>query len=230
MATKKSSSAAKKKAVKKAAKKTNTVKKQSTRNESASLFGNDESAQASLQSPVSHSESSHGTKESGNGVYLFLVLAGILAIGYLGYVKYLKPKAPTATTQAEAPKAPTATTQAEAPKAPADAQTKPVADAPEKKVEEAPKEVVSSGFLVDKIASKKFTEAAAYCKSVGGVVPSKEDLVKFAATAPNEIKTSEDKFWTKTEVDKKSGLAFRFSNGKAPKVDKATSLKVLCKN
>ncbi|MCW7507402.1 hypothetical protein CH354_04850 [Leptospira levettii] len=218
MATKKSSSAAKKKAVKKAAKKTNTVKKQSTRNESASLFGNDESAQASLQSPVSHSESSHGTKESGNGVYLFLVLAGILAIGYLGYVKYLKPKAPTATTQAEAPKAP------------ADAQTKPVADAPEKKVEEAPKEVVSSGFLVDKIASKKFTEAAAYCKSVGGVVPSKEDLVKFAATAPNEIKTSEDKFWTKTEVDKKSGLAFRFSNGKAPKVDKATSLKVLCKN
>ncbi|TGM69291.1 hypothetical protein EHQ96_07085 [Leptospira levettii] len=218
MATKKSSSAAKKKAVKKAAKKTNTVKKQSTRNESASLFGNDESAQASLQSPVSHSESSHGTKESGNGVYLFLVLAGILAIGYLGYVKYLKPKAPNATTQAEAPKAP------------ADAQTKPVADSPEKKVEEAPKEVVSSGFLVDKIASKKFTEAAAYCKSVGGVVPSKEDLVKFAATAPNEIKTSEDKFWTKTEVDKKSGLAYRFSNGKAPKVDKATSLKVLCKN
>ncbi|MBL0954715.1 MULTISPECIES: hypothetical protein [Leptospira] len=218
MATKKSSSAAKKKAVKKAAKKTNTVKKQSTRNESASLFGNDESAQASLQSPVSHSEGSHGTKESGNGVYLFLVLAGILAIGYLGYVKYLKPKAPTATTQAEAPKAP------------ADAQTKPVAETPEKKVEEAPKEVVSSGFLVDKIASKKFTEAAAYCKSVGGVVPSKEDLVKFAATAPNEIKTSEDKFWTKTEVDKKSGLAYRFSNGKAPKVDKATALKVLCKN
>ncbi|PKA27892.1 hypothetical protein [Leptospira levettii] len=218
MATKKSSSAAKKKAVKKAAKKTNTVKKQSTRNESASLFGNDESAQASLQSPVSHSESSHGTKESGNGVYLFLVLAGILAIGYLGYVKYLKPKAPTATTQAEATKAP------------ADAQTKPVADAPEKKVEEAPKEVAPSGFIVDKIASKKFTEAAAYCKSVGGVVPSKEDLVKFAATAPNEIKTSEDKFWTKTEVDKKSGLAYRFSNGKAPKVDKATALKVLCKN
>lgn len=219
MATKKSSSAAKKKAVKKAANKTNTVKKQSTRNESASLFGNDESAQASLQSPVSHSEgSSHGAKESGNGVYLFLVLAGILAIGYLGYVKYLKPNAPATTTQAEAPKAP------------ADAQTKPVADTPEKKVEEAPKEVASSGFLVDKIASKKFAEAAAYCKSVGGVVPSKDDLVKFAATAPSEIKTSEDKFWTKTEVDKKSGLAYRFSNGKAPKVDKATSLKVLCKN
>lgn len=219
MATKKSSSAAKKKAVKKAAKKTNTVKKQSTRNESASLFGNDESAQASLQSPVSHSDSSdHGTKESGNGVYLFLVLAGIIAIGYLGYVKYLKPKAPTATTQVEATKTP------------ADAQTKPVADASEKKAEETPKEVATAGFLTDKIASKKFTEAAAYCKSVGGVVPSKEDLVKFAATAPNEIKTSEDKFWTKTEVDKKSGLAYRFSNGKAPKVDKATSLKVLCKN
>ncbi|XDD46569.1 hypothetical protein AB3N60_00305 [Leptospira sp. WS39.C2] len=218
MATKKSSSAAKKKAVKKAAKKTNTVKKQSARNESASLFGNDESAQASLQSPVSHSESSQGTKESGNGVYLFLVLAGILAIGYLGYVKYLKPKATTATTQVEAQKAPS------------DAQTKPVSETAEKKVEEAPKEVSSAGFLVDKIASKKFTEAAAYCKSVGGVVPSKDDLVKFAATAPSEIKASEDKFWTKTEIDKKSGLAFRFSNGKAPKVDKATSLKVLCKN
>ncbi|MGV3667329.1 MAG: hypothetical protein ACO1NV_14460 [Leptospira bouyouniensis] len=218
MATKKSSSAAKKKAVKKAAKKTNTVKKQSTRNESASLFRNDETAQASLQSPVSHSEgSSHGTKESGNGVYLFLVLAGILAIGYLGYVKYLKPKAPAAA-------------QTETSKVPADAQTKPVAEAAEKKVEEAPKEVTAAGFLTDKIASKKFAEAAAYCKSVGGVVPSKDDLVKFAATAPNEIKTSEDKFWTKTEVDKKSGLAYRFSNGKAPKVDKATSLKVLCKN
>lgn len=219
MATKKSSSAAKKKAVKKAAKKTNTVKKQSTRNESASLFGNDESAQASLQSPVSHSEgSSHASKESGNGVYLFLVLAGILAIGYLGYVKYLKPKAPTATTQTDATKAP------------ADAQTKPVADSAEKKVEETSKDGSITGFLTDKIASKKFAEAAAYCKSVGGVVPSKDDLVKFAATAPTEIKTSEDKFWTKTEIDKKSGLAYRFSNGKAPKVDKATSLKVLCKN
>ncbi|MCW7480196.1 hypothetical protein [Leptospira kanakyensis] len=215
MATKKSSSAAKKKAVKKAAKKTNTVKKQSTRNESASLFRNDESAQVSLQSPVSHSEGSSQSKESGNGVYLFLVLAGVLAIGYLGYVKYFKTKAPVAVTSA-----------------PADAQTKPVAAEPEKKVEEtpAPAEESTAGFLVDKVASKKWTEAAAYCKSVGGVVPSKDDLVKFAATAPKEIKSSEEKYWTKTEVDKKLGLAYRFSNGKAPKVDKATSLKVLCKN
>ncbi|EKJ88018.1 hypothetical protein [Leptospira meyeri] len=215
MATKKSSSAAKKKAVKKAAKKTNTVKKQSTRNESASLFRNDESAQVSLQSPVSHSEGSSQTKESGNGVYLFLVLAGVLAIGYLGYVKYFKTKAQTPVATASVP---------------ADAQTKPVAAEPEKKVEEAPAEESTAGFLVDKVASKKWSEAAAYCKSVGGVVPSKEDLVKFAATAPKEIKSSEEKYWTKTEVDKKSGLAYRFSNGKAPKVDKATSLKVLCKN
>lgn len=214
MATKKSSSAAKKKAVKKAAKKTNTVKKQSTRNESASLYKNDESAQVSLQSPVSHSDgSSHGTKESGNGVYLFLVLAGVLAIGYLGYVKYFKTKAPVAVASV-----------------PADAQTKPVAAAPETKVEEAQTEAPAAGFLVDKVASKKWSEAGAYCKSVGGVVPSKDDLVKFAATAPKEIKSSEEKYWTKTEVDKKSGLAYRFSNGKAPKVDKATSLKVLCKN
>lgn len=199
---------------KKTAKKTNTVKKQSTRNESASLFRNDESAQVSLQSPVSHSDgSSHGTKESGNGVYLFLVLAGVLAIGYLGYVKYFKTKAPVAVATV-----------------PADAQTKPVPAEPEKKVEEAKPEVSAAGFLVDKVASKKWTEAAAYCKSVGGVVPSKDDLVKFAATAPKEIKSSEEKYWTKTEVDKKSGLAYRFSNGKAPKVDKATSLKVLCKN
>ncbi|MCG6139952.1 hypothetical protein [Leptospira mtsangambouensis] len=217
MATKKSSSAAKKKAVKKAAKKTNTVKKQSTRNEGASLFRNDESAQVSLQSPVSHSEGSSQTKESGNGVYLFLVLAGVLAIGYLGYVKYFKTKAQTPVATASVP---------------ADAQTKPVAAEPEKKVEEtpAPAEESTAGFLVDKVASKKWSEAAAYCKSVGGVVPSKDDLVKFAATAPKEIKSSEEKYWTKTEVDKKSGLAYRFSNGKAPKVDKATSLKVLCKN
>ncbi|TGK96202.1 hypothetical protein EHQ30_06210 [Leptospira brenneri] len=214
MATKKSSSAAKKKAVKKAAKKTNTVKKQSTRNESASLFRNDESAQVSLQSPVSHSEGSSQSKESGNGVYLFLVLAGVLAIGYLGYVKYFKTKAP----------APVATASV-----PADAQTKPVPE-PEKKAEETPLEESTAGFLVDKVASKKWTEASAYCKSVGGVVPSKDDLVKFAATAPKEIKSSEEKYWTKTEVDKKLGLAYRFSNGKAPKVDKATSLKVLCKN
>lgn len=214
MATKKSSSAAKKKAAKKAAKKATKVKRTSPKQESSSLFTQDVTEQVSLQSPVSSSEErSNQEKEAGKGVYLFLVIAGVLAIAYLGYVKYSKSKTADATAAAAVDSKATAT------KAPV--------------VEEKPAEPVSSAtpgeYLVDKIASKKWTEAATYCQSEGGSLPLQTELASYKESAPDSIKTNAERFWTKGEFDKKLAVAYRFSDGKVSRIDKTKSLQVLCK-
>ncbi|MDF3821416.1 hypothetical protein P3G55_16045 [Leptospira sp. 96542] len=218
MATKKSSSAAKKKTApkKKVAKKqSKTVKKQSVREEQTALFTFDESAQASLQSPVSQSEETpKSSKESGNGVYLFLVIAGVAAIGYLAYAKFSKSKQEPG---------PAAQTKVETPAKKVEEETKPV-------VEEV-KSSESSGFLVDAIASKKWADAASYCKSVNGTLPTNVELVAYSKSLPADKKASlSDKYWTTLEDGKKNAFAVKISTGKTSSSAKTTELKVLCKN
>ncbi|TGN20375.1 hypothetical protein [Leptospira idonii] len=227
MATKKSSSAAKKKAAPKkqaAKKKSNTVKKQSVREESAALYTNDESAQASLQSAVTHSEPASEKQESGNGIYLFLVLAGVAAIGYLGYAKYVAKKNQVAVEPA---KVETTTT----PVAPKVEESKPeVTEAPT-----APEEAVASAtsaYLVDKIGTKKkWTEAAAYCKEIGASLPSKQELGDFAKNASKELKNS-DKYWSSNESakSKEKAISIKLETGANFAEPKSTKNKVLCKN
>lgn len=217
MATKKSSRAAKKKsAPKKAAKKPASASKaQNSKKEQTLFFANDESAQASLQSPVPASESSETSeKEANNGVYMFLVLAGVLAIAYLGYSKWQNSK-----------------------KEPVAVETKQVVTAPKAEekpaVEETKSEetaTASAGFLIEKISTKKWNDAASYCKSIGGNLPTKQELVDFSKSAPAKLKENTDKYWTSMEDGKKSAFATRLSNGKTSSLTKVTETKVLCKN
>ncbi|BDA77127.1 hypothetical protein LPTSP3_g00570 [Leptospira kobayashii] len=222
MATKKSSSAAKKKAAaKKPAAKKNSVKKQSVREESGSLFASDESAHASLQSAVKSTSETSEKSETGNGVYLFLVLAGVVAIGYLGYAKYSakKNQAPAAEpvkVEAEAPKVEEkkAEVATEAPTAP----------------EEAAK-ATTSNFLVDKIEKKVWSDASSYCKGIGASLPSKGELADFAKNAPKELKNA-DKYWSSTESvkSKSKAIAVKLETGANFAETKTNKNKVLCKN
>lgn len=218
MATKKSSSAAKKKsASKKASKKTSTVKKQTAKKEQSMLFSHDESAQASLQSPVHTPEVSESSeKETGNGVYMFLVIAGVLAIAYLGYSKWQNSKKAASPTE----------TKQEVTAVKAEEKT----PAPTEEVSKSDESSSVAGFLTDKIAAKKYADAASYCKSVNGTLPSKQDLVEFSKTAPAKLKANTDKYWTNLEDGKKNAFAVRLSNGKTSSVAKTIETKVLCKN
>ncbi|TGN11025.1 hypothetical protein [Leptospira ilyithenensis] len=220
MATKKSSSAAKKKAAaKKPAAKKNSVKKQSVREESGSLFASDESAHTSLQSAVKSTSETSEKSETGNGVYLFLVLAGVVAIGYLGYAKYSAKKNQTPVAgpaKVEAPKVEEKKTEAitEAPTAP----------------EEAAK-AATSNFLVDKIEKKVWSDASSYCKGIGANLPSKGELADFAKNAPKELK-NDDKYWSGNESvkSKSKAIAVKLETGANFAEPKTNKNKVLCKN
>lgn len=215
MATKKSSSAAKKQIAKK---KSNIVKKQQNREEESSSFSIDDSAQASLQTAVKTSpEEATKKTESGNGIYLFLVLAGVAAIGYLGYAKYSSKK-----TQPE-----TEPTKVEAPKMKEKKlETSEASTAPE----EAAKASMAK-FAVDKIESgKKWEEAISYCKSIGASLPKKQELADFSKDAPKELKTK-DLFWANnTQKKTGNGYVFSFKNGKSTSTVKTEKHKVICKN
>lgn len=218
MATKKSSSAAKKKAAPKkqaAKKKSTSVKNQSVIDESAALYTNDASVQASLQAETTNSIDTPQKSESGNGIYLFLVLAGVAAIGYLGYAKYTGKKAePSATTTT-----PTPQTQE---------QVKP--EVKVEKVEEVPPVSVTQKFAVDKIeAGKKWEEANSYCEKMGAVLPSKQEFAEILKDAPSELKTG-DIFWTKSYANDKKGFGFNLKSGKALSLPKTEKHKVVCKN
>ncbi len=217
MATKKSSSAAKKKAAPKkqaAKKKSTTVRKPTDREESAALYANDESTTSSLPEVK---KSSNDKNESGNGIYLFLVLAGIAAIAYLGYAKFTGKKAEPKTEQtSEAPKPVTETKPTET----VDPLTAP---------EEAAKAALAK-YAVDKIESgKKWEEAGSYCKSLGASLPTKTELTDYAKDAPKELK-SDDTFWTSNVAnDSKKAFVFSFKTG-VKKTLKTEKHKVLCKN
>jgi len=222
MATKKSSSAAKKKAAPKkqaAKKKTTSVKKPSAIEESAALYANDKSAQASLQSAASTSSNEKSDKnESGNGIYLFLVLAGVAAIGYLGYAKYnnKKTESTAAPVKVETPVSKTEEKPAET----VDAPTAP---------EEAAKAAVAK-FAVDKIESgKKWEEAVSYCEKLGASLPTKQEFADFSKEAPKEVK-SDDLYWTKNFANNTKAFAFNLKAKKALSTVKSEKHKVLCKN
>jgi hypothetical protein len=222
MATKKSSSAAKKKAAPKkqaAKKKSTSVKKPSAIEESAALYANDDSAHASLQSAASTSSNEKSDKnESGNGVYLFLVLAGVAAIGYLGYAKYNSKKSePTAEqTRVETP-------VVKVEKKPAEQIETPTAP------EEAAKAAIAK-FAVDKIESgKKWDEAISYCEKLGASLPSKQEFADFSKEAPKELK-SDETYWTKNFANNTKAYTFSLKTGKPASAVKTEKHKVLCKN
>ncbi len=216
MATKKSSSAAKKKAASKkqaVKKKSTAVKRPSAKAESAALYANDESAQASLQSAATTSNGEKKDKSgSGNGIYLFLVLAGVAALLFLGYAKVTKNQ--SASTTSEPPKL----------------------EKPVEKVEEtptAPEEAVKAAiakFAVDKIESgKKWEEAVSYCEKLGASLPSKQEFSDYAKDAPKEL-TTEDIYWTKNFANNSKAFAFNVNSKKVVTVSKTEKHKVLCKN
>lgn len=211
MATKKSSSAAKKKAAPKkqaAKKKSTSVKRPTVIEESAALYANDDSAQASLQSAAS--KSPNEKNESGNGIYLFLVLAGVAAIGYLGYAKYNSKKAEAPVVKVE---------------------EKPMVPATTTAPEEAAK-AVSAKFAVEKIESgKKWDEAVSYCEKLGAKLPTKQELADFSKDAPQDLKTKE-MFWAMNTSAKKAsnGFVVSFKDGKSIVTPKSEKHKVLCKN
>ncbi|GBF51280.1 hypothetical protein LPTSP4_28120 [Leptospira ryugenii] len=224
MATKKSSSAAKKKAApkKQAAKKKTTNARTSNAKESqASLFAHDESAQVSLQAATtSEASTSDKSNESSGGLYLFLVLAGIAVLFYVGYAKY-KSKPSEANVAPAALETP----------APKVEETKP----PETNVEgttppEEAAKASDSKFLTDKIQSgKKWDEATTYCQSLGANLPSKLELADFSKSADKELKT-DDQYWTKNFANATKAYAFSFKSGKSTSALKTAKLKVLCKN
>lgn len=209
MATKKSSSAAKKKAAPKkqaAKKKSTSVKRPTVIEESAALYANDDSAQASLHSAAS--TSSNEKNESGNGIYLFLVLAGVAAIGYLGYAKYNSKKAEAPVVKVEEKAIVPTTAPEEAAKA------------------------VSAKFAVEKIESgKKWDEAVSYCEKLGAKLPTKQELADFSKDAPEDLKTKE-MFWAMNTSAKKAsnGFVVSFKDGKSIVTPKSEKHKVLCKN
>ncbi|MDZ4725090.1 MAG: hypothetical protein SH817_02960 [Leptospira sp.] len=223
MATKKSSSAAKKKAAPKkqaAKKKSTTVKKPSMREESASLFSNDESAQVSLQSAAvsTSSKDKNEKNESGNGVYLFLVLAGVAAIGYLGYAKYKSKSAETLPNQ----------TKVETPEVKVDKKPAEVTESTTAPEEAAKAEVKK--FAVDKIESgKKWEEAGSYCEKLGAILPSRQEFADYSKEAASDLKT-DDVYWTKNFANNTKAFAFNFKTGKSVTILKSEKHKVLCKN
>ena len=222
MATKKSSSAAKKKAAPKkqaAKKKSTSVRKPSAIEESAALYANDDSAQASLQSAASTSSNEKSDKnESGNGIYLFLVLAGVAAIGYLGYAKYnnKKSEASTSPVRVETP----VTKTDDKPVEQVETSTAP---------EEAAKAAVAK-FAVDKIETgKKWDEAVSYCEKLGANLPTKQEFADFSKEAPKDVK-SDDLYWTKNFANNTKAFAFNLKAKKAISTIKTEKHKVLCKN
>lgn len=227
MATKKSSSAPGKKAAPK--KKSAPVKKSAVVEQQETAVVQEVASaplEPKVETPVVAEE------KGGNGIYLFLVIAGLVALVYLVVVNQKKnAESKENSVKTEAP----ASEKIEAPAE--EAKTEAVTEAPAetKPVAKETEVATDSPFLVAKSdigTGKTFAEAEKFCAEKSAKLPTKTELAGFDKTgqAPEHVKKSKDKFWL-SDVQKKGkthfGFSFKDDSSKATSVDQ--KLSVICK-
>lgn len=229
MATKKTvkSNAVKKTASKKKspANKKSTVKSsQSTVRESIDrdLDSSNEESSTPSYHPTTVEES---TKKSGNPIFRFLIIAGLILIAVIVYSNVSKgnKKETTSTT-------PSTTTSATSSSVIKPVETTPPVVKEETIAPSATSNTKLNGFNLEKIATgKTLAEAKEYCKSLSSELPSSKELkdlkISFKdGSLPKELQGSE--FWTGTKgVD----LKFSFASGKGIVTKANEKLSVVCK-
>lgn len=225
MATKKTvkSNAVKKTASKKKspANKKSTVKSsQYTSNESVER--EIDSSNEELSNPNYHpAKVEESSKKSGNPIFRFLIIAGLILIAVIVYSKFSKGNNKEVTTTTANATTSTTTSSVQ----------KPV----EKPTPIAKEEATTSisklnGYNLEKIVSDKtLAEAKDYCKSLSTELPSSSELKDLKksfkdGSLPKELQGSE--FWTGTKgVD----IKFSFASGKGITAKVSEKLSVVCK-
>jgi hypothetical protein len=225
MATKKT---VKSNAVKKtASKKKSPANKKSTVKSSQSIVRENldrdiDSSNEEMSTPSYHPTNvDESTKKSGNPIFRFLIIAGLILIAVIVYSQFSKGnKKETATTT---PSTTTNTTTSSV--------QKPVETPPSVAKEETSATTSNSklnGFNLEKIATgKTLVEAKEHCKSLSSELPSNQELKDLKASfkdasLPKELQGSD--LWALKE-----NLKFNFATGKGLDAKANEKLSVVCK-
>ncbi|WCL49807.1 hypothetical protein [Leptospira sp. GIMC2001] len=159
--------------------------------------------------------------KSGNPVFKFLIIAGLILIAIFAYTQITKSSSESSNSPSDSSKQPEKLVVKE--------EVKPTEEAP--KTAEAPKVEMSSeglkGFALDKLeSSKTYAEAVAHCNSLGKSLPSSIDLKAIKkANIPSALTNAV--VWSPTNG---TVLKFDFKSGKGQNVSDTEKLSVLCKD